>query len=136
MADTFLFEAASGARSNAYAPYSGYSVGAALLDEQGRVHIGCNVENISYGATICAERSAVLRMVAEGGKSVRSIAVATKDGGTPCGMCLQVLAEFTEAPDELEVHVLDEAGKSTSYTLSELLPHGFSSREVNRTKLI
>ncbi|MFY9234949.1 MAG: cytidine deaminase [Fimbriimonadaceae bacterium] len=128
-----LLAAAIAARSQAYAPYSGYAVGAALLDEQGRIHVGCNVENVSYGLTICAERSAVARMIAEGGIRIREIALVTKDGGTPCGACLQVLLEFAEKPEELLVRIAGADGETRTCTLRDLLPQGFSSTEVRRT---
>lgn len=135
MADDLL-QAAKEARERSYSPYSDYAVGAALRDEQGRIHTGCNVENISYGATICAERSAVMRMISEGGKSLSEVVVVTRDGGTPCGMCLQVLAEFASDPSEVRVRTVAESGQERFYTLEELLPHGFRSSEVNRTKHI
>ena len=128
-----LIRAAQAVRERAYAPYSGYKVGAAVLDEEDRVWTGCNVENISYGLTICAERSAVAKMVSEGGKTLRAVAVATRDGGTPCGMCLQTLAEFAVAGSEVEVWLAGEAGDYRRLLLSELLPHGFQSDSVKRT---
>jgi len=128
-----LTQAAVAARARAYAPYSGYSVGAAVEDEAGRLWAGTNLENISYGATICAERSAVCRMVTEGGREIRRIAVATRDGGTPCGICLQVLVEFTPDPTAVPVIVVDENATAVEYRLSELLPRGFSSADVRRT---
>lgn len=121
------------ARERAYAPYSGYAVGAALEDERGRVFSGCNVENVSYPASICAERTAIVKMVSEGGRSIRRIAVATKDGGTPCGICLQTILEFALDPEALEVVAVNEAGESNVFTLAQLMPHGFRSAEVPRT---
>lgn len=128
-----LYKAAVDARENAYAPYSGYKVGAAVEDEQGRVWCGCNVENVSYGATICAERSAILKMVSEGGRSVRRLALITEDAGTPCGMCLQVILEFVADPAAVAIEMYNENGQKTSKTLQELLPFGFRSHEVSRT---
>lgn len=120
-------------RKSAYAPYSGYEVGAAVLDEQDRVHVGCNVENSSFGATICAERAAVTRMVSEGGKVILAIAIATQDGGAPCGICLQVLSEFS--PDAAQVEVICAAtdGSHRTFKLSELLPVPFASDALSRT---
>ena len=129
-----LSELALTVRPNAYSPYSGYKVGAALEDEQGRVWTGVNVENVSFGATVCAERSAVARMVLEGGKLIRRIAVATRDGGTPCGICLQTLLEFTDSTDSLIVEVVSESGHTKVYRLSELLPLGFATSLVPRTQ--
>lgn len=123
-----LLAAAREAARQAYAPYSGYPVGAALVDERGSVWAGCNVENVSYGLTMCAERSAVFSMVAGGGKRVRELLVLTVDGGTPCGACLQVLNEFCDG--ELMVHLADGARVQRSVALSELLPFGFRSDAV------
>jgi cytidine deaminase len=128
-----LIRAAAEAREHAYAPYSGYRVGAALLDERGRTHIGCNMENISYGLTVCAERSAISAMVASGVRKVKRIAVVTKDGGTPCGMCLQTLAEFCEDPTRLEIVCAATNGRASTFVLAELLPKSFQSEAVART---
>lgn len=117
-------------RARAYAPYSGYLVGAALRDERGEVFTGVNVENASYGATICAERGAVLAMVAGGGRRIVELAVATRDGGPPCGMCLQVLSEF--GGRESRVAVSDETGNVTERTLGDLIPHPFASDHLER----
>ena len=130
-----LLEAAKQARSRAYAPYSGYSVGAAVLDESGKVWAGCNVENVAYGSTICAERGAVLAMVAGGGRAIQELLLLTKDGAMPCGACLQVLAEFSPRPSEVRIHVADERGGLRRFTLAELLPLGFRTSEAKRTEL-
>lgn len=121
-----LVKAAAAARVNAYAPYSRYAVGAAALDERGVIHAGCNVENASFGASMCAERVAVFKLVASGAKEVRALALVTEDGAVPCGMCLQVLREFTEHPEGLDVFCASAGGEVKTYTLAELLPHGFS----------
>ncbi len=128
-----LAEEALAARERAYAPYSGYAVGAAVEDESGRVHAGCNVENVSFGATICAERGALARMVAEGGRRVRRVAVATADGGAPCGICLQSLLEFAPEPENVVVELFADSSPSGSYTLAQLLPNAFVSGKVART---
>ncbi len=112
-------------RANAYAPYSNYQVGAALLTEEGSVFVGCNVENVSFGLTVCAERNAVFTMVAAGHKKWMNIAIATRDGGTPCGACLQVLTEFGGV--EGLVHCVQVDGEVRSFKLGELLPHAFDS---------
>lgn len=132
-APTDLLESATLARTRAYAPYSGYAVGAAVRDEKGRIWTGCNVENISYGLTVCAERAAVCRMVAEEGRKIQEIAVATRDGGMPCGMCLQVLLEFADDPAAMSVYTSTPEGAVTVRTLAELIPHGFRSKQVGRT---
>lgn len=121
-------------RDRAYAPYSGYRVGAAVEAADGEIFIGCNVENVSYGATVCAERVALFAMIASGRQRLRRVAVATRDGGTPCGICLQTLSEFTTDPNEVEVIVGGEDGGVRSFTLGQLLPFGFRSAEVNRTE--
>lgn len=128
-----LVLAAKEAQRKAYAPYSGYRVGAAVLDEGGQIHAGCNVENVSFGLCLCAERSAVAQMVTAGGKQVRAVAVVTKDGGTPCGMCRQVLAEFVPAGGDIEVHCINESGERRTHSLRTLLPEAFQSDAVERT---
>lgn len=125
--------AAAGVRSNAYAPYSGYLVGAAIMDARGNVFTGVNVENISYGATICAERGAVLKMVSEGGGPIAAVAVVTSDGGTPCGLCLQVLTELASDAGSVWVGCADLEGLQRSYRLDDLMPAAFASESVHRT---
>lgn len=124
-----LIEAAKEALTQAYAPYSGYPVGAAVEDERGRIHRGCNVENVSFPAGLCAERVAVGAMVADGGRHVRGLAVVTRDGGTPCGCCLQVLMEFSDL-DKTKIFLVGSSGSVKTFSLRELLPHGFSSKLV------
>lgn len=122
---TSLKAAALAARGRAYAPYSDYKVGAALLTSGGAVVTGCNVENATYGAACCAERTAVFSAVAAGHKAFRAIAVATggAEAGTPCGICRQVMAEFSDGA--LEVVCFTDEGAEARYTLAELLPHAF-----------
>ena len=118
-----LFRIARDMMPKAYAPFSGYRVGAALLGKDGKVYTGVNVENSSYGGTICAERTACVKAVSEGCTEFEAIAIATKDGdGFPCGICRQFLYEF--APDLKIVLGKDEESLVT-YTLKELLPEGF-----------
>jgi cytidine deaminase len=121
-----LVAAASRARTAAYAPYSGYSVGAAILAGSGRVFEGCNVENASFGLTLCAERSAVAALVACGERTVVAVAVVTAgpEPGSPCGLCRQTLAEFADdIPIAMAVAGDDEPRTVTS--LGELLPRPF-----------
>jgi cytidine deaminase len=124
-----LLEAARAARANAYAPYSKYRVGAALLTRRGRIYAGCNVENATYGATSCAERSAVAAMIAAGDRAPVACVVVTAgpSPGAPCGICRQVLAEF--ARDMQVVMVAeDDGGRVTARKtarLAALLPQAF-----------
>jgi cytidine deaminase len=122
-----LVEAAIKVRPVAYAPYSSYQVGAAVLTESGAVFTGVNVENASFGGTICAERVAMCSAVAAGERELKAIAVATRDGGHPCGICRQFLAEFGWHALVLVVHA--ETGEIVTRTLlSELLPAAFLGR--------
>lgn len=120
-----LLAAARAARARAYAPYSGFAVGAAVLDEQGRVHAGCNVENAAYPQGWCAETSALAAMVGAGGRAVRAVVVVGEadEPVTPCGGCRQRLREF--ARDDCPVVVADGARVRARFTLGGLLPAGF-----------
>ena len=124
---TRLVEAARNARKKAYAPYSNYHVGAALLTEEGETFTGCNVENAAYPAAICAERVAITSAVAEGYQSFAAIVIATDNGGSPCGICRQVMNEF--APD-MSVILADDERIVLETTVSDLLPHGFSPEQL------
>lgn len=123
MTNNELIERAKKAMEFSYAPYSDFHVGAALLTKDGKVYTGCNIENASYGATNCAERTAIFKAVSEGDDQFSKIAVVASDGSTayPCGICLQVMNEFMP---EGEV-VLEKDGQLISYLLKELLPLGF-----------
>lgn len=122
--DSELVERARVARERAYAPYSGYRVGAALSTAGGRVFTGCNVENASYGLTVCAERVAVFAAVAAGEREFAALAVAADgpDRARPCGACLQVLHEFAPA---LRLLLADGRGRFEVKTVAELLPGAF-----------
>ncbi|MEW6727165.1 MAG: cytidine deaminase [Bacillota bacterium] len=124
MSNEELVKAALQARTGSYAPYSGFRVGAALLTPGGRVFTGCNVENASYGLTMCAERVAVGKAVSEGEREFVAIAVAGngREKCLPCGACRQVLAEF--APD-MAVIAVNEYGDYSVTRLNELLPQSF-----------
>ena len=122
-----LVSAAQEARQFAYAPYSNYTVGAALLTADGEIVTGCNVENAVYPATICAERVAITKSVSEGKREFVALAVATRNGGTPCGICRQVLYEF--APDAI-VLMVDEAGNVAEHSLDALLPDAFGPQDL------
>ncbi len=129
MTETELCKLAIKAMDNAYAPYSGYRVGAALLTKSGKVYLGCNVENASFTPTVCAERTAFLKAVSEGEKDFSMIAVAGgKDGKItgafpPCGVCRQVMAEFCEA--DFEILIVNGQDSFEKHCLSQLLPLAF-----------
>lgn len=119
------------AQVHAYAPYSGFTVGAALLTKRGKVYKGCNIENKSFSPTVCAERVAVFKAISEGETDFEAIAIVGKykDGAykhfcAPCGVCRQVLSEFC-APD-FKIILGDNSGDCEAYTLAELLPKAFS----------
>ncbi len=120
-----MLDAARAARLNAYAPYSGYRVGAAVLDDQGRIHAGCNVENAAYPQGVCAEASALGAMVLAGSKRARAVLVVGSGGAwaTPCGGCRQKLREFC-APDA-PIFSANDSAMGPCYTLAELLPLSF-----------
>ena len=121
-----MFAAAEAARKRAYARYSNFQVGAALFCDDGSIIAGCNVENASYGLTICAERNAIAHMVTIGKKLIAvAIVVNTAKPTPPCGMCRQVMAEF--GPASMEVRSRNLEGSEEKYTLGGLLPHAFTS---------
>lgn len=124
MTNDELIQIAKQAAEKAYAPYSNFYVGAALLTKDGQIFQGCNIENASYGATNCAERTAIFKAVSEGHRSFSKIAVIAKDGSTayPCGICLQVMQEFM--PDGFVI--LEQDDRIVTYALKELLPNGFT----------
>lgn len=123
-----LVARAVAARARAYAPYSNYHVGAALLAESGIVYDGVNVENAVYPAGICAERTALVKAVSEGERKFRAIAIATKDGGSPCGVCRQMLSEFGL---DLIVLIADGDGEvALEATLRDLLPRAFGPHNL------
>jgi cytidine deaminase len=126
MDDQELVALAQAARGKAYAPYSHYDVGAALLTASGQVFTGCNVENAAY-MTICAERTAIVKAVSEGQREFTAIAVATRDGGSPCGACRQAMREF--AP-HLRVLLTDDTGHVRQFTLDQLLPESFGPESL------
>jgi len=121
-----LIEAALQARENAHAPYSKFKVGAALEDETGRIHTGCNVENATYGLTVCAERVAVFKAVSEGAGKFRRIAVAADTDvlTPPCGACRQILWEFC---GDIEVILANPRGKTETLRLHDLFPRPFDA---------
>jgi len=123
-----LIQSAIEARKWAYAPYSNYPVGASLLTVSGRIYDGVNVENAAYPTTICAERVAVFKAVSEGERDFQAIAVVTENGGSPCGSCRQVLAEFGL---ETTILIADTTGNLIEeMTLGDLLPQAFKPKSL------
>jgi cytidine deaminase len=123
-----LLQKAQQARQNAYAPYSGYHVGAALMTKSGKIFTGANVENAAYPVTMCAERVALFNAVAAGERAFKALIVATRNGGTPCGSCRQALSEFGL---DTRVILVDEGGNLTQETtVGELLPGAFGSGDL------
>jgi cytidine deaminase len=120
-----LFEAARHARERAHAPYSRFAVGAAVLTEDGRIEAGANVENASYGLSMCAERNAIGRAVSEGARRIAAVAIVveTKTPCPPCGSCRQVIAEFAAPDAPVRSRTLD--GQESRHTVKELLPDAF-----------
>ncbi len=125
---TYLIDVAMKAREQAYAPYSHYLVGAALLASSGRVYRGCNIENAAYPTTICAERVAVFTAVAEGEREFDVIVVATSNGGSPCGSCRQVLAEY--GLNTLVICVDANGQVTLEADLNSLLPGAFTPEHL------
>jgi len=129
MSASQLIEKAVAAMANAYAPYSGYKVGAAVLCDDGTVYTGCNIENAAFGPTVCAERTAIFKAVSEGKRSFTSLAVCGgKDGVItglfpPCGVCRQVMREFCK--DDFTVYLAGPNGTYETRTLAQLLPDSF-----------
>ena len=125
---TSLIETARSARQWAYAPYSRYAVGAALLTESGRIYDGVNIENAAFPDGICAERVAIFKAVSEGERKFVAIAVVTSNGGTPCGSCRQVMAEFGL---DMVVLIADEQGNlRDEKTVAEILPGAFTPSDL------
>jgi cytidine deaminase len=129
-----LVQAARQVQSRAYAPYSGYQVASAIEDENNRVHVGVNVENANYSGTLCAERNASTRMIAEGGKRIRRVVVLTptEDPNFPCGACLQALQEFQS--DTEVVGVNQSVTLFSKAKLTDLFPAAFTADRLQRSK--
>jgi cytidine deaminase len=128
--DNELVAQARQVRERAYAPYSNFPVGAALLGRSGRVYSGCNVENAAYPLVTCAERTAVTKAVSEGEREFEAIAVVTATGATPCGACRQILSEFAGPAGDLRVLVSDLEGNVRTFTIAELLPERFTPDQL------
>lgn len=134
--DAELERAARAARERAYAPYSHFHVGAALVVASGEIFTGANVENASYGLCICAERNAVVAAALAGHRDVRAICVVTDASppASPCGMCRQTLLEFAAQPATTRIIALGPNGARDEWTLAELIPHGFSGQQLESTR--
>lgn len=124
-----LYDLAVKAKKNAYAPYSNFHVGSALRTKEGNIYSGCNVENSSYGVTICAERNAIFKMAGEGEREITDILVVgdTEKFLPPCGACRQVIAEFSG--EDTRVIMCNKKGEYMETTVKEILPFGFSLNE-------
>lgn len=125
MDDLQLVEIARSMIVNAYAPYSGFSVGSALLTDSGKVYTGANIENVAYGATVCGERVAALKAAVEGERNFKVIVIASSgdDLVLPCGICRQFLAEF--ADEDMRIICTNKKGDITEFHMGELLPNAF-----------
>lgn len=126
-----LIARAMAVRENAYAPYSNYRVGAALMGGSGEIYEGANVENAVYPLGMCAERSAIFKAVSAGERVIRFLAVATENGGSPCGACRQVISEFGE---DVMIVAVDADGKVVlEASISQLLPFSFGSKDLPKS---
>lgn len=124
-----LVDLATKAKENAYVPYSNFRVGAALLTKNGKIYTGCNIENASFGATNCAERTAIFKAVSEGNREFEAIAINadTEDLTFPCGICRQVIVEFSR---DLKLYISNKNGDYKEYTIKELLPGAFTGDDL------
>lgn len=126
-----VFKAFEG-RKNAYAPYSNFKVGAAVLTEDGKIYTGCNIENASYGATNCAERTAIFKAISEGHKTIEAIAIVgvIDDYTYPCGICRQVISEF--ASDNTKIILGKGENEYIVKTIDEILPGAFTKKDLEK----
>jgi cytidine deaminase len=124
-----LFDLAVKAKENAYVPYSHFPIGAALETEDGEIYTGCNIENASYGLTVCGERTAIFKSVSEGHKEIKRLAVAsdTEEFCYPCGACRQVMAEW----GDFEIYLINKKGDILKTSVKELLPNAFTESSLN-----
>ncbi len=131
MTEKELIEQAKEAMKNAYVPYSGFSVGAALLGKSGKVYKGCNIENSSFGATNCAERTALFKAISEGEREFESIAIVSSAGDRtyPCGICRQVMSEHMPAG---KIYMEDKEGNIIESSVKEMLPYVFDNEIPNK----
>ncbi|MBI5650367.1 MAG: cytidine deaminase [Chloroflexi bacterium] len=124
-----LIDAARAASQNAYAPYSHYPVGAAVLTRGGKIFTGCNIENAAYPSGVCAERVAIFKAVSEGARALSAIAVVTPNGASPCGACRQVFSEFA-ADDARIILALPRGKRRREFSMQEFLPARFGARHL------
>ncbi|HBF41491.1 MAG TPA: cytidine deaminase [Anaerolineaceae bacterium] len=123
-----LVDLAIRARERSYSPYSHYAVGAALLAASGKIYTGVNIENSAYPTSICAERVAIFKAISEGERNFEAIAIATENGGSPCGSCRQVMSEFSL---QMKVIVVDDTGNiHIDASVDDLLPHAFTPEDL------
>jgi cytidine deaminase len=134
--DDELARAAREAQGRAYAPYSHFHVGAALVTASGEVFTGANVENASYGLSVCAERNAVMVAALAGHRDIRAICVVSDSDppASPCGMCRQTLLEFAPDPHATRVIALGKGDTRAEWTVAELIPHGFTGKQLDSTE--
>lgn len=127
-----LIKLAIEAREKAYSPYSNFKVGAAVLFENGKTYTGCNIENASYGATNCAERSAIFNAVSDGGRVLKAIALIGDPNNYtyPCGICRQVISEFAESGD-VKIYIVKNSTDYIETTLEEILPGSFTKKDLD-----
>ncbi len=124
-----LVNSARAARENAYAPYSHYAVGAAVLAKSGKVYTGCNVENAAYPTSLCAERVAIFKAISEGERELVALAVVTSNGGSPCGACRQVFSEFAE-DDSVIVLAAARGDRHKEFSMKQILPDRFGPEHL------
>jgi cytidine deaminase len=131
MRDDDLIAAALAAKDRTYSPYSRFPVGSAVL-AGGRVYTGANVENASYGLSMCAERNAVMQAVLDGARAIDAVVVASDASppAAPCGMCRQMIMEFSADPATVRVILVNRAGERREHTMAELLPHAFRAEDL------
>lgn len=127
-----LLKAALEGQKNSYAPYSGKHIGAAVLMDNGKIYHGCNVENASYGGTVCAERTAIFKAISEGAKKIKEVTVVSSEQNPwpPCGFCRQVIAEFADT--NTLIHLANPQGQSSTFKFTELFPMAFGPAHLGQ----
>ncbi|MGZ3744578.1 MAG: cytidine deaminase [Pseudobdellovibrionaceae bacterium] len=130
--NTELLKRALEGQKNSYAPYSGKHIGAAVLMDNGKIYSGCNVENASYGGTVCAERTAIFKAISEGAKKIKEVLVVSSEENPwpPCGLCRQVIAEF--ANPETKIHLANPQGSSRTLKFIDLFPEAFGPAQLQK----